>query len=424
MFQLKLAASNSFYRLPGILKSGAILTRTNFNIGAAEGGFNKKNKYPRAKGEIVYYDTLRKYFKDTNARDMTSWYNSKIAKFLSSKRAILKEGLFILDVSIIVLPDNNNYENAQYLPLDSDKNYVDTAKLSPEETKKFKLTLCYKMINLLHISKDKDYFVFMANRVTGAKSHDKPLGEDLVDEFVASVGKGKIKTLICDRAFLDGEMISRFKIDYGIDMLVPLKKNMDAGLDAAGLSKLSKVSWIKVDNKTSCYMAKKIRSWQGTTVDLNVILVKSIEKNRKVRLWSLACTKNYRDPADAVRDYRLRWQIEERYKQIKRTWLSQGFNSTCFNLVVAHILFPLLVYSLIQIYLNIEKLNNLANKTIESLRAEESMGNDAVIMHSKGYYATLDTHEALYYVVELEGIARQRFRKWIKQFIADKRKIP
>ena len=46
MFQLKLGASNSFYKLPGILKSGAILTRTNFNIGMVEGGFNKKNSHP------------------------------------------------------------------------------------------------------------------------------------------------------------------------------------------------------------------------------------------------------------------------------------------------------------------------------------------------------------------------------------------
>ena len=53
MFQLKLSQKNSFYKLPGILKSGAILTRTSFNIGKVEGGFNKRNKHPRGKGEIV-----------------------------------------------------------------------------------------------------------------------------------------------------------------------------------------------------------------------------------------------------------------------------------------------------------------------------------------------------------------------------------
>ncbi len=82
MFQLKLGASNSFYKLPGILKSGAILTRTNFNIGMVEGGFNKKNKYPRGIGEIVNHDTLRKYFKDTDAEEITDWCNKTLSKFL------------------------------------------------------------------------------------------------------------------------------------------------------------------------------------------------------------------------------------------------------------------------------------------------------------------------------------------------------
>lgn len=420
MFQLKLSQSNSFYKLPGILKSGAVLTRTNFNIGMVEGGFNKKNKNPRAKGEIVNQDTLRKYFKDTDADNLTRWYNIDTSKFFSQKRAVRKEGIFILDGSILTLPDNINYENAQYLPLDAGKNYVDTDKkplYGPP-------TLCYKMVNLLHISKDKDYFIFCANKVVGGKSHDKPVGEAIVDEYVKNVGKQKIKLLIMDRAFLSASMISRFKTDYGIDTLMPLKKNMDAATDARGLSRLDKVPWKKVDDNTYCYMAKKIRSYDGVSVNLNVILVRSTQKNGKVRLWSLVTTKNYRDPAKAVLDYRLRWQIEERYRQIKAGWFDKGFNSTSFNLVVAHILFTLLVYSLIQMYLNISSLSNLANKTMESLMAEESVGENTVIMHANGYYAILDTNEALYQVVELEGKARERFRKWIREFLGKNRSIP
>lgn len=117
--------------------------------------------------------------------------------------------------------------------------------MPPYEAERFRPTLYYKMVNLLHISKDKDYFVFAANRVVGAKAHDKPIGEDLVDEFVGSVGKGKIKTLILDRTFLDGKMISRFKKSYGVDTLIPLKKNMDAALDAKGLARLDKAPWKK-----------------------------------------------------------------------------------------------------------------------------------------------------------------------------------
>jgi hypothetical protein len=339
MFQLKLSQKNSFYKLPGILKSGAILTRTNFNIGRIQGGFNKRNKYPRGKGDIVNHDTLRKHFKDTDADELTSWNNTDVVKFFSKKRMVLGKGTFLLDTTLVTLPDNSNYERAEYLPLDSDKNYVNVDKLTQEEKKKFKYTLCYKMVNLLHISEAKDYFIFLGTKVAGGRVHDKLLGEKLVDDFVANIGKGKIKKLIADRGFLDGLMISCFKTKYGIDMLIPLKKNMDAYLDAKGLARLESKPWQDVDKTTSCYVAKKIKSYDNCKVDLNIILVKSKLKNSKVRLWSLATTKNYHDPCDAVRDYRLRWQIEERYKQIKASWLDQGFKSTDFNLVSAHIIF-------------------------------------------------------------------------------------
>lgn len=423
MFQLKLGQKNSFYKLPGILKSGAILTRTNFNIGRVEGGFNRRNKHPRGKGDIVNHDTLRKHFKDTDADELTGWNNTSVVKFFSKKQMILGKGIFLLDTTLIPLPDNTNYEKAEYLPLDSDKNYVNVDKLTKEERKKFKYTLCYKMVNLLHISKAKDYFIFLGTKVEGGRASDKSMGEKLVDGFVANMGKTKIKTLIADRAFLDGETISTFKTKYGIDMLIPLKKNMDAYLDAKGLLKLEDKPWKDVDKDTSCYMAKKIRSYRGVSVDLNVILVRQKLKNGKVRLWSLATTKDYSDPCDAVRDYRLRWQIEERYKQIKASWLDQGFKSTDFNLVVAHIIFTLLVYSLIQVYLNIEELNDLANKTMESLRYEESLGENAAIMHADGYYATLDYDEGLYYVAFMEGEPLKRFRKWIAEFIGQKYRI-
>lgn len=86
----------------------------------------------------------------------------------------------------------------------------------------------------------------------------------------------------------------------------------------------------------------------------------------------MATTRDYSDPAQVVKDYRLRWQIEERYKQIKDSWLNQGFKSTDFNLVVAHIIFTLLVYSLIQVYLNIKKLNNfIITGDSQSINIEE-----------------------------------------------------
>ena len=50
-----------------------------------------------------------------------------------------------------------------------------------------------------------------------------------------------MKRLILDRGFLDGEQIGRCKKDYGIDVLIPLKKNMDVYQDALGLMRGNRV---------------------------------------------------------------------------------------------------------------------------------------------------------------------------------------
>jgi hypothetical protein len=204
--------------------------------------------------------------------------------------------------------------------------------------------------------------------------------------------------------------------------LVPLKKNMHASLDAKGLARLKDVRWHKVDASTECMMVKKIASYGSCGVPLNIILVKSRLKGGRVRLWSLATTKDYADPCKAVKDYKLRWQIEERYKQIKHAWLNKGFSSPYFNLVVAHIIFSLLVYSLMQIYLNVKSLKDLANKNMQALMEDEALGKDSVIMVANGYYAVLDVDEGLYYVAFMEGEALIRFRKWITQFRKNKYK--
>ncbi len=61
---------------------------------------------------------------------------------------------------------------------------------------------------------------------------------------------------------------------------------------------------------------------------------------------------------------------------------------------------------------------------METLRYEESLDNNATIMYAKAYYAVLDYEEGLYHVAFLEGEARQRFKKWVKEFVTKKKKFP
>jgi len=54
----------------------------------------------------------------------------------------------------------------------------------------------------------------------------------LVENFLRHVGQGSIKLLILDRGFIDGKNITRCKQEWGIDVLLPMKKKMDIWQDA------------------------------------------------------------------------------------------------------------------------------------------------------------------------------------------------
>ena len=92
------------------------------------------------------------------------------------------------------------------------------------------------------------------------------------------------------------------------------------------------------------------------------------------------------------------------------------FSSPKFSLVTTHVVFVLLVYSLIQLYLKRKHLSDLANKTITTLRSEERLGKDAVIVYSREYFAVFDLDEYTDIIMKLEGAPRQRLRSWIKEF--------
>ncbi len=122
---------------------------------------------------------------------------------------------------------------------------MDVKKLSPEERKRFKYSRAYKLTLLLHWSRQDDYFLFAGGHFGKGDDSGLKRGEELVDQFVAEIGKGVMKLLIMDRELIDGAMITRFKKTYGIDCLVPLKSNMHALLDALGISKIEKVKWLR-----------------------------------------------------------------------------------------------------------------------------------------------------------------------------------
>ena len=97
----------------------------------------------------------------------------------------------------------------------------------------------------------EDYFLFTGIRVVSGLSHECPILYEMVDQFVEAVGKGVMKRLILDRGFLDGEKISHCKKDHGIDVLIPVRSNMDIFKDAEALFQLPEVDWTPLEQADS-----------------------------------------------------------------------------------------------------------------------------------------------------------------------------
>ncbi|MFQ5825489.1 MAG: transposase [bacterium] len=420
--QMKLHTTSSFDQLPGILRSGAVLSRVKFNVGGENGGFNNKNKKDRT--SPVHHDTARKFFKDTNPENLRNWHNTDIQQFIRKNRGFDKHGIFILDQTHVVVPENKNYKDAVYMPVDEHGQLINMSNMTEEQKKVVKYHPCYAFSDLIHIGKDEQSFIFAGYEWGSGNIDELVQGEQLVNGFVEAVGKGVMKLLIVDRGYIDGDFISMVKLGLGSDVLVPLRSNMDSLTDAVKIAESCNYKWKKYDEYTKheidyveeVTLVKDVDLWDKCETSLYISIMRVTGSDGSVKYWGLASTFKPKNPKEAFELYELRTQVEERHRQIKNYWNLNQFSSPHESLIEAHVMFTILTYTLIQLYLNKKHLNDLANKTISSLKTEEQMGVNSVIVYSGKYFAVFNLDDYTEIIADLKEEARLRLKKWIGRF--------
>lgn len=431
--QLKLHCESAFSKLDHLLRSGAILSRLRFNVGLRPGGgFNAKNKKPRE--TMVDQDAVRKFYKDTPAVRLFRWFNRDVVRWLHHHDAFAEEGHFIGDLTLIPVPDNPNYKHVARLPLDENGKYIDTKELSPKEKKRLRYTPCYALVSLLHVLPGERGHVYAGAYLLNGKADEVRTARRLVRNFTEAAGGGVIKLLILDRGFIDGALITEMKRDNGIDVLIPLKSKMVAFDEALRLIEHFDLPWTEynivrdddgnVIKREEVAGVADIRMWDACDVPLYVAVMRTTHADGRVTYWALASTRPYDDPAEAFNHYKERTDIEERHRQLKECWNLTRFSSTAFNLIAAHVYFILLVYTLVQLYLNNAKLSDLTNRTVETLRHEERLGVNAVIVYAGHFFATFDLDEYTHILLHLRPAPLDRMRQWIKRFRQSKTRPP
>lgn len=442
---LRLHGVHSFHAYPMVVQTGGMLNAFMPKVGStaihpdtkeltiACEGFNKKNNYDRQ--TPCDQDFLRKFAKDTDADALMRWFNTDIMQLFRAQRVFDKEGIFIGDASYLFIPDNPRYEGSVRLLFDADNHPVNQetfAKMPDERKARCQWRRCYKMVTLLHTNAKQEFFVFVAARIVSGKDHECPILYELVKGFVEAVGNGVMKKLILDRGFLDGKEISTCKSKYGIDILIPVRKNMDIYRDAMSLFKQPDVKWVncevspqekevktaprlkpaavrkreqkrqetlkelkqqhpppspdKIIVKKEATAIGDFTSWSSCTVPLTVIANREHYADGHEETWLLLSTQHILNPAAAQQEYHLRTAIEERYRQLKCFTDLAGFTSRAFSLVVNHCIFTILVYNLLQIYLLRKGLKDLNKKTPLHLRRQLLPYDSYIMVFWQNFY--------------------------------------
>lgn len=406
-------------------------------------GFNSKNDYNRQ--TPCDQDYLRKMAKRTEAASLMQWFNRDVVGIFKQRHAFDPEGIFIGDASYLFVPDNDKYEGSSRLLFDEHNHPVDRKKVSPQRGL-YTWHRCYKMISLIHTNRRAEFFLYAGIVVTAGKDHECPILYDLVEQFVGFHGKGTLKKLILDRGFLDGPHIGRCKQQWGIDVLIPARRDMDIYQDVVGLARKGQVAFapwtppaqhpqpiplhrperikkreearqrtlarraaaVPALLRSEVAVVKAVETFTTCPVPLDVIVNKEVCADGSEDYWVLLSTASISDPALGRKDYALRTAIEERHRQLKCFSDLESFTSRSFSLIVNQVVFVLLTYSLLQWYLlriGRRELNTKTRtRTLELLRPAITM----VLIYYKSYVAYVSPLEHQELVLTLNEQARKK----------------
>jgi len=456
---------HSFHAFPYVVRSGGMVQAFGPEMGhkavhpetgdislACE-GFNHKNTFDRQ--TPCDQDYLRKVARRTQPELLQNWFNRDVVGIFKQHHAFDPEGIFIGDATYLFVPNNPNYENSSLMLFDEHNHPVDRSKLTAKERARCSWKRCYKLVSLIHTNWAGEFFLYAGLVVTAGQDHEAPLLYRLVQSFVKRHGRGVMKRLILDRGFLDGAQIGRCKQEWGINILIPARQNMDIYQDVVSLAEAGELSfqpwappissskpipvhrpeWIqkreearqrtlarkkvqapslpppdpsKVRVRSEIAAVSRVETFSSCPIPLDVLVNREIYANGHIDYWVLLDTAPIRDPARTRQEYGVRPTIEERHRQLKCFSDLESFPSRNFSLVVNQVVFVLLTYSLLQWFLLRIGRKELNPKTrtriLELLRPTLTV----IVIYYQNYMAFLTPLEHQELVLTLDEFARKK----------------
>jgi hypothetical protein len=188
------------------------------------------------------------------------------------------------------------------------------------------------------------------------KTHDLALCEDMLKNSLV-FNPGDI--LINDRGFISRELINYMKTERGVDVYVPLRKNMEAFEVAVSVAK-EQGDWSDHPNKKRkkqkiAYVNSLGAHWIGDDPKKDVEIVSCVVWDKGAigtdTEYRVFITTDIKATARRIiKTYEIRPEIEEDYRQIKDFWEIEDFKSTKYKFIVFHVIMVLVGYLYFQLF--------------------------------------------------------------------------
>ena len=184
---------------------------------------------------------------------------------------------------------------------------------------------------------------------------DHTLGQSVIAAALEILG-ARMKHLLIDRGFLDGEWIAGL-YERGVRVTVGLKENMEAFTDLLGLSRLPAVVWSEVappQNHAPVkpkreVTANTVASWESCQVPLVGCLIRD-SYPEEVVYQARVTTAEQATATEIYQDSAARWDIEELFMTLTRYWHMDDLPPSRRGVALAQVHFGMLAFTLLQLF--------------------------------------------------------------------------
>lgn len=379
-----------------------LLKLLGFSVRQVKEGFTNRGKYEEGP---MHKNTLADATGRVTAEESAEILN-KTARIIAKKNMVPKEGKYALDATDLETTEKYRgcgRKTINHRKRDKNGKIVEI----PETTYGFKLLAVYEV----------NTRIIVAAKIVKIQESESNYTIEMLKMAQANLGEKKIKTLLIDRGFIDGQDLWKIKNEYGVDFVIPAKTDMEITKDirmlrdekdksiareSRDVEKEGRTSLIGVDGFKSYIQYSKELIKEGDKNKngdpINAIMVYEYKGKlyepgeEKVFLTSLSAKK----PLKVLDEYDLRSLIENCcFRELKQGWNLLSYPKKTRQAVECHVMLTLCIFSLCNAYRTKEG-QKLKDAGIRRFRRTSSSDDiHKIVIYAGGYYGIFDVEELM-----------------------------